>query len=946
MQVQFAIILTLSIFIFDLVMISLTIATKYLRRMRDVRQKEIDTLIEKHLLSNSPIGVDVPPESLFASYKHLQNTITLPKDLLQPLQDRILSSSIPEHLMRGLHSRSRFRRIESAAGLRYLKRDDIQASLLEALKNEHNSTVALYLGQALSIQHVRPAIPLLVRQIRRSKPHMAIRLQAVLNTYGSMLAPYLLKQLKNPHTYMHRIICSYVSDYPHKEFLHYIREKALSQNKSVQKLALTALLKHFPEQLLHRRFTTSRDRDVMGAVLRAYGKSQTRTNIATILSYTSHEALHEEIVRVLIRMTMHKPSLMIDILDYFRRTKVKQEQLLLARVLNQRIDYFLLQINGPLHDEIVDLIKRLVDVKQTSGILFFLNRNKNSALENTIIMTFTPLAKTDSQLRSQMRQYLDTRLQKILLVTDGDRTTDLPPPHAEKPQRVRLIIILLLILLIPPIITIVWEITEIVHLPWPEIGRLFVVRFNYLFAFYSVFINVVYLIILGISIRGAHIQSLLWQSKDDHMLFTPHLLPSISIIAPAYNEAATIIESVNSLLNQRYPNFELIVVNDGSKDDTLKHLIDYYHLEKRDSIVYSTLKTRPMRGVYTTKHIPNLIVVDKVNGGKADSLNLGLNVASKSYFCGIDADSLLESDALLRAVSTMIDSEREVIAAGGNICPVNGCEVEMGSLDTISIPKKFLPRLQSLEYIRAFMSGRVGWAHMNLLLIISGAFGIFNRKRTIQTGGYLTKSEKFQKDTVGEDMELVVRLTRHMRDLRIPYRVNYAYNANCWTEVPESWKILHRQRDRWHRGLIDIMLFHSSMIANPRYGLLGLIGMPYYFIFEFMGPIIEAQGLFFVALSAMLGLLNLPIALLLFSSTVLLGIFVSVFSIWVNEIDHELYGTGDIFRLLGMAIAENFGIRQYISLWRVGSYFNAMRSNRGWGAQVRKGFVSNAKGRT
>jgi cellulose synthase/poly-beta-1,6-N-acetylglucosamine synthase-like glycosyltransferase len=289
----------------------------------------------------------------------------------------------------------------------------------------------------------------------------------------------------------------------------------------------------------------------------------------------------------------------------------------------------------------------------------------------------------------------------------------------------------------------------------------------------------------------------------------------------------------------------------------------------------------------------------------------------------------------------MIDSSEETIATGGNICPVNGCTVELGSLDSIDLPKKFLARLQSLEYMRAFMSGRVGWAHMNLLLIISGAFGVFNRERTIQTGGYLTKSGKYRKDTVGEDMELVVRLSRFMREAKRPYRVKYAFNANCWTEVPESWHILRKQRDRWHRGLVDILLFHSAMIANPRYGRLGLVGMLYYFVFELVGPFIEAQGLLLVFLSALLGLLNLPIALLLFTSTILLGILVSVSSVMIGELDQELYDSEDVLRLLGMAILENFGIRQYISLWRVSGFFSAMRKNRGWGAQVRKGFDRN-----
>jgi cellulose synthase/poly-beta-1,6-N-acetylglucosamine synthase-like glycosyltransferase len=181
-----------------------------------------------------------------------------------------------------------------------------------------------------------------------------------------------------------------------------------------------------------------------------------------------------------------------------------------------------------------------------------------------------------------------------------------------------------------------------------------------------------------------------------------------------------------------------------------------------------------------------------------------------------------------------------------------------------------------------------------------------------------------------------------MRERRLPYRVQYASNANCWTEVPEKWKVLRRQRDRWHRGLIDILLFHSTMIGNPKYGRLGLVGLPYYFLFELIGPFVEAQGLLFVIIGAVMGLLNLPIALALFTSTILLGILVSLASLFISEFDRALYSNKDMNKLIGMAIIENFGVRQVISLWRVSAYFSSMRKNRGWGAQVRTGFKASS----
>jgi cellulose synthase/poly-beta-1,6-N-acetylglucosamine synthase-like glycosyltransferase len=279
--------------------------------------------------------------------------------------------------------------------------------------------------------------------------------------------------------------------------------------------------------------------------------------------------------------------------------------------------------------------------------------------------------------------------------------------------------------------------------------------------------------------------------------------------------------------------YELIIVNDGSKDKTLDVLIQYYDLIRVDHIFEYKLNTKPVRGIYMNRSIPKLVVVDKENGGKEDSLNAGINISRKEYFCGIDADSLLEDDALLKLASLVLDEGVETPALGGNVFPVNGCAIERGQIVNIQIPKKSLARFQTMEYMRAFMAGRLGWAKINSLLIISGAFGLFRKERVIRAGGYLTSRGKYAKDTVGEDMELIVRINRLMREIGIKYRIRYAYNANCWTEVPEDLQSLKRQRYRWHRGLIEILTFHKRMLFNPRYGRIGLLAMPYFLIFSF-----------------------------------------------------------------------------------------------------------------
>ena len=410
------------------------------------------------------------------------------------------------------------------------------------------------------------------------------------------------------------------------------------------------------------------------------------------------------------------------------------------------------------------------------------------------------------------------------------------------------------------------------------------------------------------------------------------LVQPVSIIAPAYNEAATVCESVRAMLGLRYPEFEVVVVNDGSKDRTLELLIEHFHLYRSARYYEPKLASKGVRAVYESMDGVPLVVVDKENGGKADSLNAGINVSKYPLFCCVDSDSLLERDALLRIAEPLIEDPDRVLAVGGIIRVANGCEISNGSVATIGLPDSWIARFQVVEYFRAFLGGRVALSSLNSLLVISGAFGLFQKAAVITVGGYSTK-------TVGEDMELVVRLHRWAREQKRQYKIVFQPDPVCWTEVPESLKILKRQRNRWQRGTIETIWRHRKMIGNPRFGLLGLTALPYFVAFEMLGPLVEITGLVVTAVGAYMGVIDKSAAYLFFAVSVLYGMLLSTASILLEELStHRYSSVGSLLTLIVCGVLENLGFRQLMTLWRAQAFIDVWRGKGGWGAMERKGF--------
>ncbi len=406
----------------------------------------------------------------------------------------------------------------------------------------------------------------------------------------------------------------------------------------------------------------------------------------------------------------------------------------------------------------------------------------------------------------------------------------------------------------------------------------------------------------------------------------------VSILVPAYNEEVGISHSVRSLLSLNYPEYEIIVVNDGSKDGTLEKMIKDFSMKKIPLVVRKKLETNEIKDIYQSTIHPNVYLVDKVNGGKSDALNAGINISKYPYFCTLDGDSILERDSFLKVMRPIIDSNGKVIAVGGSVRIANGCKIERGEVVQVGLPKKPIVIMQVIEYLRAFLMGRVGLSKYNILLIVSGAFGVFQKDWVIKAGGY-------RRDTVGEDMELVVRLHRVIKDEDSDHEIRYIPDPVCWTEAPDSLRVLQRQRSRWHQGLFETLWTHRKMIFNPKYKSVGLVSLPYFLFIELLGALVEFFGYLIVVFGILFSLVSWQMATLLFVVSLLYGSFLSMCGVLLEEWSLRKYPKlMDIVKLFLLALSETFWYRPMTTFFRIRGFFQ-MRKHK-WGDMERKGVSS------
>jgi peptidoglycan-N-acetylglucosamine deacetylase len=921
------------------------IILKQVSRRRYRRRIEFEKTITRVVLGEDPTLLNAaikqdPVGALMYIVRYLDSTM-IPDHILASIRSAFSETAGPRILARYARSPVGSRRLLAARLLRVCPDEDALDCLARSIPRERSLYAAFHAWYTLFFLDDPRVVSIIIEASRRRRSRFFENALRLLERSGPAIRHEAAQLLTQEDPFVQRMLLHIgVSDGdgPIGTFL----ADAAGGTDTLRQEACEILRRRSPGRINTPEFLAHENPACRSEAIRDHFALTPHIDPVLVDTLLRDPTVNDLAVREVAQALLRLPNQLHVLVDRFSTVEDPLLRRGYARILHSRLPYLITHYLEEDSAMVTRLWESWVSDGRYAGIVDFLTTNRIAKIETTAVVLLQPLVERYEAFRDYCIRYLPRPLAARVGLPESPEIAGRARISLTAWDKAFLVGLLVIALSIFPAIFVVRFGATFPGMNWGYIARRFLIEYNYLFAAYAVALNVSYLLLMIVSGVEMRRQVAEWDTRDERFLFDSGILPGITIIAPAYNEEATAVESVRSLLTLRYPDYSVVVVNDGSRDSTLDTLIRAFDLDRVDTTPAADLSTAPIRGAYRNRHIPNLLVIDKENGGKADALNAGINHAETEYVCCIDADSLLEGDSLLALSYPLIVDNREVVAVGGNIVPINGCRVVHGSIDEIHPPATRLGLMQVIEYLRSFVAGRMGWARMNALLVISGAFGLFRRARVLEIGGYMTGTGQYRRDTVGEDMELVVRLVRHMDQTGAPRAIKYAHNANCWTEVPEEWGALLRQRDRWQRGLIEIMTYYKSMIFNPRYGTAGLLTVPYLFLFELIGPFLEVTGYLVVLLSLLFGLLKLEVVVLLFTATVVLGMLVSVGSLYFAERGILFFKGRDFAQVLGAAFRENFGRRQLLSAHRTFAYVMFLFRNKGWQHLKRRGFAQRA----
>ena len=932
----------------DLLILGATYVIKLYSKRKYRKRERLGVLISRSLVSGELEGLESIEEGerldYFIAWHRAEQSVQIPESLSKGLTLLKYNWNILPRVDKLLKSPF-LRKRAIGVDLLFMLDKDVGTELLKkALEKESSSLLKLKIVQMLSETKGTEAVDIICRSMKGAGENYNLRVLGMLRDNHELLLEWsdVNRDRKEPEAL--RILIQATRTKLRDWYRPFLLEMITGAGEIAAGEAADVLMESYGDREALLFIMKSSLPEQRGKAVYHYFRSSRHPDEKETAGLFADDEFHSPVVAGLTDLISREPRLLPELFRRYKEAQGEGERKGYAAVLASRIRYFILRLGGEEDEEIGRLLGDVIELGVSSPLINFLNANKNLTREKILLERLRPYLASNASFLRQCQSFLRKDLISHLNLPPPPEIRGNPKIQLGAGDRFIMVGLIAFVLALPVAVFLLLKGPLLGFMTGEEIVVSYIMTYHRIFVFYTISINTVYLLLMLLSWQVIRDQYREWSTADSRFLNTRGLMPSISILAPAYNEEATIVQNVYSLLSLNYPNLEVIVINDGSGDRTIGRLIEQFDLKLVDYPLSRRLRTAPVQGLYKNDRIPNLLVIDKVNGGKADALNVGLNAARGEYICSIDADSLLEPEALTKLMFRILNSETKTVAIGGNIIPVNGCVTKNGSIREIHLPENRYSRYQTIEYLRSFITGRLGWTKLNGLMIISGAFGAFLRKDVLDIGGYMTGTGSLKRDTVGEDMELVVRLIRHLNEKGEKFRIDYSHNANCWTEVPEKMGDLLKQRDRWHRGLIEILIYHRKMLFNRKFGAPGLLTFPYLFIFELLGPFWEFMGYVVLLSSLVLGLIHGQFFLFMFTVVVLLGILVSSVSLLLAERD-ILYFKGKEFRQsMFTAIEENFGYRQVISMHRVYAFVAYLFRNKGWQKLKRKGFTLEEEG--
>ena len=768
----------------DAGLVAATILSKLSSRLRFRRRVEWERALSDAFASDevplaiARLNVSARDRAAFLlAWRRLALHAAISGEARAALLDLVVPWNLDKRAAAMLRSPFFYRRAKGCALIEHIGQDAAVDLILFGLSRENNPVLMLRLAiGGLSISADR-TIDGVIGMYRRGSGEVRKRILSIVGRGDFALDDWAERSCRSTDPDVRRMVISVVEQNPREWTEAFVKSCLVDPDADIRARAYEIAADRYPSLVNTDECIQSDDPLVRIAAAKAFLAGDLlpeRERLGEILSDDSVRAFAVEALRRKLR----SQGRYLDVfLEWYKSASDPLERMALAGVLEMRLQYFLNRSDGGEREIIASLLRDVIGLGYSATVISFLNGDRSASRRSAIHDALAPFLDWDTPFLRQCRRYLSAEIREEWQVQPETSSFDAKRTGASIQDRLYLSALLALTLLIMPVSFAVAYGWRIQFMRPADIFIAFLFYFQYAFTFYVVASNCIALALMALSAVHIRRQRAEWEVADKRFLFTPGILPSVSIVAPAFNEEKTIVQSVHSLLALEYPDFEVIVVNDGSTDRTLESMIGHFGLELSDASGVPVLETAPVVGVYRNPAIPNLLLVNKLNGGKADSLNAGVAFASGEYVCGIDADSLLEPESLQRILFRASASGKELAAAGGNVIPVNGCDTFLGTLKAIHFPKNRYARYQTIEYLRSFIAGRLGWARLGTLMIISGAFGVFRRERILEVGGYLTKRSALHRDTVGEDMEIVVRIERRLHDLKTPYIIRFTCEA-------------------------------------------------------------------------------------------------------------------------------------------------------------------------